>query len=183
METAAPDSRGYTRTAVALHWTVAGLVILLLTMGWVMTNMSASPAKLQIVTWHKWGGITVLALFFARTLWRLTHPAPPYVPMPLWQQRAANVVHVSLYVLLLVQPLSGWLFSSAAGRQVVYLNLFPLPNLIDRNPAAGALFKSVHNACGLLLTALVALHVLAALKHHFVDRDNTLRRMLRWRAS
>jgi cytochrome b561 len=182
METTAPDTRGYTRTAVALHWTVAGLVIVLLAMGWVMTDMSASPAKLQIVTWHKWGGITVLALFVARALWRLTHPAPPSVPMPLWQQRTANTVHALLYVLLLVQPLSGWLFSSAAGRQVVYLNLIPLPNLIGRNPAAGAIFKKLHDTCGVLLAALVAVHVLAALKHHFVDRDDTLRRMLRWRA-
>ncbi len=182
MDAAALASRGYTRTAVALHWTVAGLVITLLAMGWIMTDMSASPTKLQIVTWHKWGGITVLALFFARTLWRLTHPVPPSLPGPLWQQRAANLVHASLYVLLLVQPLSGWLYSSAAGRQVVYLNLIPLPNLIGRNPAAGALFKELHDTCGTLLAALVAVHILAALKHHFVDRDDTLRRMLGWRA-
>jgi cytochrome b561 len=182
METTAPAGHGYTRTAVALHWIIAGLVIVLLAMGWVMTDMSASPVKLQVVTWHKWGGITVLALFFVRALWRLTHPAPPPVPMPLWQQRTANAVHALLYVFLLVQPLSGWLFSSAAGRQVVYLNLIPLPNLIGRNPAAGALFKELHDTCGALLAALVAVHVLAALKHHFIDRDDTLRRMLRWRA-
>jgi cytochrome b561 len=187
METAAapdaPATRDYTRAAVALHWTVAGLVITLLAMGWIMTNMPVSPAKLQIVTWHKWGGITVLALFFMRALWRLTHPAPPLLPMPLWQQRAANIVHALLYVLLLVQPLSGWLYSSAAGRQVVYLNLIPLPNLIGRNPAAAALFKNLHETCGALLAAFVALHVLAALKHHFVDRDDTLRRMLAWRST
>ena len=182
METTAPVGHGYTRTAVALHWTVAGLVIVLLAMGWIMTDMSASPMKLQVVTWHKWGGITVLALFFVRALWRLTHPAPPPVPMPLWQRRTANAVHALLYVFLLVQPLSGWLFSSAAGRQVVYLNLIPLPNLIGRNPAAGALLKETHDTCGALLAALVAVHVLAALKHHFIDRDDTLRRMLRWRA-
>lgn len=180
---AAPATGGYTRTAVALHWTVAGLVITLLAVGWIMTNMPASPTKLHIVTWHKWGGITVLALFFVRALWRLTHPAPPMVPMPAWQRRAANTVHALLYVLLLVQPLSGWLFSSAAGRQVVYLNLIPLPNLIGRNPALGALFKEVHDTCGALLAAIIALHVLAALKHEFADHDGTLRRMLRWRGT
>ena len=181
MDTPAPAANGYTRTAVALHWTVAGLVIVLLAIGWIMTDLPASPMKLQVVNWHKWGGITVLALFFVRTLWRLTHRAPPPVPMPVWQRRAANAVHALLYVLLLVQPLSGWLFSSAAGRQVVYLNLIPLPNLIGRNPAAAALFKELHETCGAVLAAVVAVHVLAALKHHLVDRDDTLRRMLRWR--
>ncbi|MGH8254010.1 MAG: cytochrome b, partial [Steroidobacteraceae bacterium] len=80
-EPAASATRDYTRTAVALHWTVATLVITLLAMGWIMTNMPGSPAKLQVVTWHKWGGLTVLALFFVRALWRLTHPAPALVPM------------------------------------------------------------------------------------------------------
>ncbi len=181
MEPRTPITPGYTRTAVALHWTVAGLVITLLAMGWIMTNMPGSPTKLQVVTWHKWGGITVLALFFVRSLWRLTHPAPPPLPGPGWQQRAAGVMHALLYALLLVQPLSGWLFSSAAGRQVVYLNLIPLPNLVARNPALGAVFKDLHGTCGTLLAVIVGLHALSALKHHFIDHDDTLRRMLRWR--
>jgi cytochrome b561 len=182
MESRAPLQADFSRTAVALHWTVGGLVIILLTMGWIMTNMPSSPTKLQVVTWHKWGGITVLALFFVRGLWRLTHPAPPLLPAPHWQQLTARTSHVLLYAMLLLQPLTGWLFSSAAGRQVVYLNLIPLPNLVARNPALGAQFKSFHNTGAALLTALVALHILAALKHHFIDRDDTLRRMLRWRS-
>jgi len=182
MESRTLSPTQYTRTAIALHWSVAGLVIILLAMGWVMTSMPGSPTKLLVVTWHKWGGITVLALFFIRSLWRLTHPAPPPLPAAAWQQRAASLMHALLYALLLLQPLTGWLFSSAAGRQVVYLNLIPLPNLVDRNPALGALFKELHGTCGALLAAIVALHAVAALKHHFVDRDDTLRRMLRWRA-
>jgi len=182
MESHAPNVVRYTRTAVALHWGVAGLIIILLAVGWIMTDMQGSPTKLRIVTWHKWGGITVLALFFVRALWRLTHPAPPPVPMPAWQQRAARIMHALLYVMLLVQPLSGWLFSSAAGRQVIYLNLIPLPNLVARNPALGAVFKELHDTGGALLAAIITLHALAALKHHFIDRDDTLRRMLHWRA-
>ena len=182
METRTPTTTHYTRTAVALHWGIAALVIILLAVGWIMTDMPGSPTKLQVVTWHKWGGITVLALFFVRGLWRLTHPAPPPAAAPAWQQRAAHAAHALLYALLLLQPLSGWLFSSAAGRQVIYLNLIPLPNLVARNPSLGGVFKELHDAGGTLLALVIALHALAALKHHFVDRDDTLRRMLHWRA-
>jgi cytochrome b561 len=74
------------------------------------------------------------------------------------------------------------LFSSAVGRQVVYLNLIPLPNLVARNPPLGAVFKDIHDNGGTLLAVIIGLHALAALKHHFIDHDDTLRRMARWRA-
>ena len=176
-------SATYTRTAIALHWVVAGLVITLLAVGWLMTDMSPGPAKLQVVSWHKWGGITVLGLFFVRSLWRLTHPVPAPLPMPAWQLKLAQTAHALLYAMLLVQPLTGWLFSSAVGRQVVYLNLIPLPNLVAKNPPLGAVFKSLHENGGTLLAVVIGLHALAALKHHFFDHDDTLRRMLRWRTN
>jgi cytochrome b561 len=172
----------YTRTAIALHWVVSGLVITLLAVGWLMTDMAASPAKLQVYSWHKWGGITALGLFFVRSLWRFTHPVPAPLPGPAWQQKLAETMHALLYALLLVQPLTGWLFSSAAGRQVVYLNLVPLPNLVAKNPALGAVFKDLHDNGATLLAIVIGLHALGALKHHFVDRDDTLRRMWHWRA-
>ena len=172
----------YSRTAIALHWVIAGLVITLLAVGWLMTDMHTSPAKIEMFSWHKWIGITVLALFFVRVLWRLTHPAPALLPMAAWQHYGAQAAHGLLYAMLLVQPLTGWLYSSAAGRQVVYLNLIPLPNLVAKNPPLGAVFKDIHDNGGTLLAVVIGLHALAALKHHFVDRDDTLRRMLRWRA-
>jgi len=175
-------SANYTRTAIALHWVLAGLIITLLAMGWLMSDMPPGPTKFQVVNWHKWGGITVLGLFFVRSLWRLTHPVPAPIPMPVWQQKLAEIMHALLYAMLLVQPLTGWLYSSAVGRQVVYLNLIPLPNLVARNPPLGAVFKDIHENGGTLLAVIIGLHALAALKHHFVDRDDTLRRMLRWRA-
>jgi cytochrome b561 len=175
-------SPNYTRTAIALHWAVAGLLITLLAVGWLMTDMAPSPAKLQVYSWHKWGGITALGLFFVRGLWRLTHPVPAPLPMPAWQQKLAEIMHALLYALLLVQPLTGWLFSSAVGRQVVYLNLVPLPNLVARNQALGAVFKDLHENGATLLAVVIGLHALGALKHHFVDHDDTLRRMWRWRA-
>jgi len=173
----------YTRTAVTLHWTVATLVITGLCMGWIMTDMVTSPLKLQVFSWHKWIGITVLALFFVRVLWRLTHPAPALLPMPAWQRRAALFLHGFLYFMLLAQPITGWLYSNAAGRAIVYLGLIPLPNLVGKDKALAATFKQLHSTGGLVLSIAVGLHLLAALKHHFFDRDDTLRRMLRWRTS
>ena len=173
----------YTRTAVALHWTVGTLVITALSMGWIMTDMAISPLRLQVYSWHKWIGITILTLFFVRALWRLTHPAPPLLPMPAWQRVSAQFVHGLLYLMLLVQPITGWIFSNASGRAIVYLGLIPLPNLVGKDKALAATFKNLHSTGGAVLAIAVGLHVLAALKHHFIDRDDTLRRMLRWRTS
>jgi cytochrome b561 len=172
----------YTRTAIALHWTVAALVITALSMGWVMTDMVSSPLKLQVYSWHKWIGVTVLALFFVRLLWRLTHPAPALVPMPAWQRSAAQSLHAFLYALLLLQPITGWLYSNASGRAIVYLGLIPLPNLVGKDRVLAGTLKELHGAGGWALSIALGLHLLAALKHHFIDRDDTLRRMLRWRA-
>ena len=173
----------YTRTAITLHWTVGALVITGLAMGWIMTDMASSPLKLQVYSWHKWIGITVLALFVVRALWRLTHPAPAPVPMPAWQRRAARFLHGFLYAMLLVQPITGWLFSNASGRSIVYLGLIPLPNLVGKDKALAGMLRELHETGAMLLAIAVGLHLLAALKHHFFDRDDTLRRMLRWQAS
>ena len=89
----------YTRTAVALHWIVAALITMALILGWFMTDMATSPAKMRVYDWHKWIGVTVLAFFFVRALWRLTHPAPAPVPMPAWQRFAAHAGHGLLYLL------------------------------------------------------------------------------------
>jgi cytochrome b561 len=172
----------YTRTAIALHWTVTALVITALGMGWIMTDMARTPLRLEVFDWHKWIGVTVLTLFFVRALWRLTHPAPAMLPMPAWQRQTARLVHGLLYLMLLVQPITGWIYSNASGRPIVYLGLIPLPNLVDKDKALAHLFREIHSDGGVVLATLVGLHVLAALKHHFIDRDDTLRRMLRWRA-
>jgi len=118
-----------------------------------------------------------------RALSRLTHPAPPLLPMPAWQRVSAQFVHGLLYLMLLVQPITGWIFSNASGRAIVYLGLIPLPNLVSKDKALAATFKNLHSSGGVVLAIAVGLHVLAALKHHFIDRDDTLRRMLRWRTS
>lgn len=185
----------YTRTAITLHWLVALLIFAGFGLGFTMVDMSFSPQKLKFYSWHKWIGLTIFALVALRLLWRLTHPAPAMpATMPSWQQKAAHVSHVLMYVLFFAIPISGWLFSSAKGIQTVYLGLVPLPDLLSKDmgeivlAAAEAekpftvaeLIRLVHKSMNYLLAALVLTHIAAALKHHFIDRDDILGRMVPW---
>jgi cytochrome b561 len=172
---------GYTRTAISLHWLVAGLVVCAFALGWVMTDLAISPLRVKMFNWHKWVGMTILALAAIRTLWRLTHPAPPLLPMPAWQRVSAHALHGLLYVLMFAIPLSGWAYSNATGYPIVYLGLLRLPNLVERNKQLGVQLQELHEALGWVLLGVVVIHALAALKHHFVDRDDTLKRMMSWR--
>jgi len=170
----------YTKTAMLLHWLVALLIIAAFSLGVTMTNMHGlSPAKLQYYSWHKWIGCTVFGLACLRLLWRLTHPAPPYpYAMSKWQQSAASALHGLLYLLIFAIPLSGYFYSLAAGIPVVYLGVVPLPVFIDPNPEWKPILKSIHYVLNVILLGGFCLHVLAALKHHFIDRDDILKRML-----
>lgn len=170
----------YTYTAMLFHWLVAVLVVAAFTLGLVMTDIPGlTPTKLRYFSWHKWIGVTVLMLAVLRVLWRLFHPSPAYPDtMARWQQRAANGLHILLYVLIFAVPLSGYFYSLASGVPVVYLGLFELPVLIDANPVLKPVLKGVHYWLNMLLAASVGVHVAAALKHQFVDRDGVLRRML-----
>jgi len=173
-----PDGEGYGRVAIALHWLTAALIVANLLLGLSMVSLSFSPRKLQWYIWHKWIGITVFIVTSARLAWHASHPAPPPVAMPEWQRTVASVAHKLLYVLLLAIPVSGWLYSSATGVQVVYLGLVPLPDLVPKDKALAGLLKGVHVGGNLTLFAVVCLHAAAAVRHHVVDRDETLARML-----
>jgi cytochrome b561 len=169
----------YTATAITLHWLIALLIVSGFTLGLSMVWLPLSRQKLQWYAWHKWIGITVFLLSCVRLGWRLWHPPPPFPPtMPHWQVRAAVVVHGLLYALVLIIPLTGWLYSSASGVQVVYLGMIPLPDLVPRDRALAALFRTCHLTLNFSLLALVSMHVAASLKHHLVDRDAVLERML-----
>jgi cytochrome b561 len=168
----------YSDTAIALHWLTALLIVTGFTLGLSMVDMPISRQKLQWYAWHKWIGITVFLLTCARLAWRLGHAVPAPLPMPRWQQRAARVSHGLLYALLLVIPLSGWVYSSSTGVQVVYLGLIPLPDLVSKDRELAAVLRIVHVTLNFTLLALVCVHTAAALKHHFADRDTVLTRML-----
>ena len=167
----------YSNGAITLHWLTAVLIVTNLLLGLSMVPLPISPQKLYWYQYHKWIGITVFLLTCARLGWRWAKPVPPPVPMPQWQRRIAAVTHVLLYVLLLVIPLSGWVYSSSTGVQVVYLGLVPLPDLVPNDKALAHVLKTVHVSLNFLLFVLVCVHAAAALKHHFVDRDPALMRM------
>ncbi|MDF0500596.1 cytochrome b [Burkholderia cenocepacia] len=170
----------YGRPAIALHWLVAGLMIAGFALGWFMTDIPGfTPAKLRYYSWHKWIGCTVLALAIVRIAWRIRHAAPPPPgTSKRWQRVSAELVHRALYVLMLVIPVTGYLYSSSANVPVVFLGIVPLPRLIAPDPVLKPILKEIHVVLNYVLLVLVATHVLAALKHHFIDRDGLLHRML-----
>jgi cytochrome b561 len=173
------DFPRYGAPAVALHWIMAALILGNLAFGLYLVDLPLSPSKLRYFSWHKWVGVTVFVLAAARLAWRLGHP-PPQLPrtIPAWEARLAHLGHALLYVLFFAVPLSGWLFSSAAGFQTVYLGMLPIPDLLEKNRELADAIRPVHRWLNYALMVVVAGHVLAALKHHFVDRNEVLARML-----
>lgn len=167
----------YTGPAIALHWLLALGLFGLFGMGLYMTGLSMSPTRLKLYNWHKWAGVTVLALSFLRLAWRLTHRPPADVPMPAWQARAAQAAHVALYVLFFAVPLAGWAYSSAAGFPVVWFGVLPLPDFIAPDRELAEAIKPLHKILAYTMAAIVLVHVAGALKHQLVDRDGLLRRM------
>lgn len=168
----------YTGPAIAAHWVIAALILVAFPLGVYMHELPLSPTKLKLYSYHKWIGITVLLLFVPRILWRITHRPPAPLPMPAWQHRIAEGTHHLLYLLMFLVPLSGWLMSSAKGFQTVYFGVLPLPDLLAKDAALGDALQQLHFGLNLLFAVLVIGHAGAALKHHFIDRDDILARML-----
>ena len=170
----------YTKTAMLLHWLTALLIVSAFVMGLVMTSIHGfTPAKLRYFSWHKWLGVTVFALAVLRVLWRHFNRPPAHPEhMPAWQNLAANVTHVLLYLLIFAVPLSGYLYTLSAGVPVVYLGIWPMPVFMAPNPELKPLLRAIHYWLDMTMAALVFAHAGAALKHHLIDRDNVLKRML-----
>ena len=167
----------YTRTAMALHWFLALAILGAFALGLYVADLSPSPERLQFITWHKWAGITILALSGLRLLWRVTHRPPADVPMPAWQLRAAQVMHLALYGLFFAVPLAGWAYSSAAGHPIVWFGVLPLPDFVPVDKPLAHDLKELHEALAWALVVIAGLHIAAALKHQLIDRDGLIDRM------
>lgn len=169
----------YNRVSIFLHWLIALGIFCMIPLGAYMYDLPLSPTKFQLYLIHKTLGICILALVVVRLLWRFTH-RPPALPgsMTALEQKLAHAMQHSLYLLMITSPITGWLMSSAFGKPVILFDVIPLPDLVAPDEALGETFKLLHKISNITLSTLISLHVLAALKHHFKDKDEVLVRML-----
>ena len=173
----------YSPVAMTLHWLLACVILAMFGMGLYMADLPFSPTRMKLYNWHKWAGVCFLLLTVLRVVWRATH-RPPALPQTVslamsgWQVRAYHATHHLMYALFLVVPLLGWMYSSAIGYQVVLFGVLPLPNLVGADQALAELIKPLHGLAAWALVLLAALHIAAALKHQWVDRDGLMQRML-----
>ncbi len=175
----APSPERYGAVAQALHWLIALLIAAMFGLGWFMTSLPIGQQKFELYQLHKSLGITILALVLVRLAWRLVKGAPAWPPgMRPLERRAAGLAHAALYGLILAQPVIGFLQSNAANFPVVLWERWPLPALIGSNQPLAERLLGLHGLMAFVLLLLVALHVLAALRHHFWLKDGVLQRML-----
>jgi cytochrome b561 len=174
------STQKYTLPARILHWLLAIGIVTAFTIAISLDDIPRGPEKLRYINYHKWVGITVLGLAALRLLWRLGHRPPAMLAqMQAWEKKVATVTHGLLYLLMFAVPLGGWLFSSAKGYPVVYLGLVQLPDLIGKTSKDVAeQIQQVHELGGWTVIILAGLHMLAGLKHHFLNKDDVLKRML-----
>lgn len=166
----------YGLIAILLHWLVALLIIGLLILGLYMVRLPISLEKLKLYGWHKEYGLLVLGLALIRIIWRLINIVPN-LPLPPIEKLAARTVHWAFYGFMFAMPITGWVITSAAGLPASFFGLFTLPNLVAPNEELRVLFQDIHRWLGYGLIATICLHVAGALKHHFIDKDDILRRI------
>jgi cytochrome b561 len=179
MQSSKLDPREYDPGMKALHWLTAALIFVALAIGLTLEDIARGPGRSWWTAQHELAGVLVLALIATRLVWRVARGAPGQVrDLPAWQQRAAQLAHWSLYGLIAASAAIGVCLSWARGRSVGIPGLFDLPSLIVPDRALGRTLEAAHSVVSYTLLALVAVHVVAALYHHFVRHDAVLRRML-----
>lgn len=172
----------YTLTAKILHWLMAAIFIFVWCVGFYTDHFISSgtdPLIPTLMGLHKNIASTLIFLFFIRVFWRYTHPAPE-LPNTLSSTLKAmtHIMHIALYIVLILMPVTGCLLSWSAGRTVPVLYLFNLPNIIQTNPEFKAIIKPTHIYLSWIVGVMVIGHIAAALKHHLIDKDNVFKSMM-----
>jgi cytochrome b561 len=161
------------------HWTVAFLILVQIPLGFAAALWRLSPLKLELFVWHKSTGMLILALMLTRLAWRLANPTPALPPQtPGWERYAAQASHGLLYALAIGLPLSGWVINSAAAVPFSVFWLVPLPPIVAPSEQVEDLAKLAHFSLLVALCLVLAVHIGAALRHHWIKRNDVLRRML-----
>jgi cytochrome b561 len=173
----AAASARYPVESIVLHWLLAIGIAALFLFGIYMVALPLSPQKLKYYNWHKWAGICVLLASLLRVAIRAAHGAPRPTTMPLWQARSARAAHILLYIFTIAVPSIGWAYTSAAGFPVVLFGTLALPDFVPVDRDLAKLLKALHGWTAWALVGIAGLHAAAAIKHHFIDRDQLLRRM------
>jgi len=173
----------YSRVAIILHWLIAFLIIAQIVGGKYMNSLEFGDLKFQLFQTHKSFGITILILSVLRLIWRLLHKAPDLpVAMKFWERLAAKLTHWGFYILMIGTPLMGWALVSASPINIPtrLFKIVPWPNLpgIERSEALAQTFSNAHEKMVWGIVLLLILHVGAALKHHLIEKDDVLARML-----
>ncbi len=169
----------YGLVARILHWLMALLIIGLIIVGLIMEELPEGDLQSQIVSLHKATGGVVLILLIIRLAWKAFNPQPEIIAPSPMQKRIAKIAHWTLYGLVALQAVSGVLMSQAKGYAVSIFGLFDLPTLVDENEGLAEIVYEIHHLSWIALSVVIAIHAAAAVKHHFIDKDRTLIRMLR----
>ena len=171
-------NRAWGSLTKALHW----IIVILIINQWVIAERADALKgleKLQALAWHKSFGMTVLMLAVIRLVWRWMNPVPDLAAeTKTWERVLAKISHVLLYALIFAMPLTGWMMSSARNFPVSWFGIFTFPDLVQPDRARYEFFHDVHETLAMSLLVIAVLHAAAAIKHHFIDRDDILRRML-----
>ena len=170
--------QSYGLVSRALHWLLAALLIAVLALGLVVEDMAKGPVRAATMNWHQSLGFLVLVLVALRLLWRLVNPVPPPAGGAL-ASRLATWMHWGLYALMIAQPLSGWLLIQAEGHELALFGRLPLPVLVTESESLEEILEGFHGTLWVVLAIAALGHTAAALKHHFIDGDRTLVRMLK----
>jgi cytochrome b561/polyisoprenoid-binding protein YceI len=172
------NAKSYNIGSIILHWLIAGLILFMVLLGWRLDPHG--PHIVNLVFWHKSVGISILLLSLVRIGFRLAYKAPPEPPMPAWQAWAAKALHFSFYLVMIGMPLSGWLMVSTSAREIPFFGLIHWPHLpVPQTHDAHEFFEGIHGLIAkLLIYVMIPLHVAAALKHHFVDKDEVVEHMV-----
>ena len=172
-------AESYGSVAIALHWLMAIIIITLIAVGFYMGGLPDGDDKWKIYGIHKATGLIVLCLASFRWYWVLTNPKPK--PLENWSKLDTALSHATKWILMLMMltmPIAGIIMSRASGNAIDFFGLFTIPAFAEKNESLANLAHEAHEIGGIVIAIIIVLHILAALKHHFISKDSTLKRML-----